>query len=91
MYILDSYRWDYADGRNPSSWKIRTRLYYVVHFMVANDLVTQGASPSADMVLTKLARNIPFFALAGYCHTPTHKMVLMVMMVMMGLEILWTD
>ena len=40
------------DNLNPSLYKTRTDLFYIVNIMVADVLVTPGARASATMILT---------------------------------------
>ena len=46
--------WHYTVSQNPSSCKTRTFLFYIVNIMAADDLTTQGARASANMIFTML-------------------------------------
>ena len=53
FYVIPP-RWHAKDNWNPSPYKTRTYLFYIVNTMVADVLVTQGARASATMILTLL-------------------------------------
>ena len=80
--VRESFKcWDLVrlDGSlNPSSWKTRTHLSYIVNIIAADVLATQGARASAAMILTYRSSlwNIPGSAQKGlnisdeYSRTP---------------------
>ena len=51
FYVIPLH-WHAKDNWNPSSYKTRTYLFYIVNTIVADVLVTQGARASATMILT---------------------------------------
>ena len=52
VFSILSWHSDDEHNINPSLWKTRTPLHYIVNIISANDLATQGARASAAMVLT---------------------------------------
>ena len=61
IFVLSifSQLWDGTGSWNPSWWKTRNHLIYIVH--ACSCPVVQGARSSAAMVLTNLTWNIPFY------------------------------
>ena len=51
FYVIPPH-WHAKDNWNPSPYKTRTYLFYIVNIMVADVLATQGARASATMILT---------------------------------------
>ena len=60
--LITSQHLDDADGWNPFLYNTITRLSSAFHIMAPDDVVTQGAKPSAVMVLSKLSQNAPVLA-----------------------------
>ena len=74
--------WDGTGSWNPSVWKIKTCLYYIVNNLVADVLAMQGARASAAMISIKFSWNIPASVLEELIsitlftlHTPQWKKV----------------
>ena len=51
FYVIPPH-WKDIGSWNPSSWKARTGLFHIANTMAFDDVVTQGAGASADMILT---------------------------------------
>ena len=62
-FSIISRNWNDSGSWNHSSWKTRTRLSYIVSTQAADDLSTDRARASADIILTQFLRNIPASAL----------------------------
>ena len=58
-FSMISQHWNGTGNWNPSLWKTRNHLSYLVNTGVADDPVMQGARTSSTMVLAKLFWNLP--------------------------------